>query len=703
MNSVAHSTNDASARRFTPAFWFWAGLAFVATAIGLLEVLDPYFFCQDDALVLELPCVLLNCRGIWQGLLPEYNPYNFLGSPTPVISGTYPPMLLAYAVARHLLGDDHATFDVFAAIHLLVGYCLGFVVARRLGTAPVLAALASLTFVLSGPVLVMARCWHSFSVLATFIPLFAMVVDRLRTGPVTWRWPVVTGVLLGLYYHSGFPQLFVLGCGIMLVHAGALAVVGLLPRRRLFWLGPALSFGAALSIPVFYQQWRLARELSMNDSGGGDGVGGNLLSMLLPYPLVQGTLPNMWGSLNLQWNGHFYYCGTVLLIAFLAVVVTLAWRRIGGQSKTATGRDSSLWLALVIPAVVSFLLALGESGGLWWLMGLLPIGLRNNPFRALPWFVFFACLAGASYLDDLLDDRWPSDDQASATKRSRVLAGIAGVGLVLVALHLTRVGIAFYTYGFRPYPQLPAELAKVVEPDEAGRQQRIMTFAAMRSTDFSYPLAIPHNLPSEYEVPAFYGYDPLVQRFGRYHACLERVLTQPQAALAAYGVRWLLVHRTVWGGWEPQTPNRFERFYPFVELLDTLGKNRQEILPELDEYLKVIEIPDAAPLAFDAAEPSAPLPLHMSVAGLGIGLVPEPEARKIVANFLWYPDIVATVDGSRVEVSEDEWQRIVVSVPAGAKELRIRYSPPRAPGLWIALLLSIVGVVATLACRRATA
>jgi len=126
---------------------------------------------------------------------------------------------------------------------------------------------------------------------------------------------------------------------------------------------------------------------------------------------------------------------------------------------------------------------------------------------------------------------------------SRLLFGIASIGLVLVALHLTRVGIAFYTYGFRPYPQLPAELAKVEDPDEDGRQQRIMTIGAMRSTDPSYPLAMPHNLPCEYEVQAFYGYDLLVQRFGRYNACLERVLTQLQATLAAYGVRWLLVHR----------------------------------------------------------------------------------------------------------------------------------------------------------------
>ena len=692
------------ARLKAPAMlWFWAGLAFVATAFALLELLDPYFFCQDDALSLELPGVLMSMRGIWQGLVPEYNPYIFLGSPTPVISGIYPPMYLAYGIARHLLGDDHATFDVFAAIHLLAGYCLTFLVARRLGIGPVLAALAGLTFVLSGPVLVMARCWHSFSVLATFIPLLALLVDRLRTGPVTWRWPLVLGLALGAYYHSGFPQLFVLGCGVLLIHAAALAAVGLVPRRRLAWLVPALAFGAALSIPVFYQQWRLSREISSSDSGGGDGVGGNLLSMLLPYPLVQGTLPNEWGSLNLQWNGHFYYFGTILPVAFLAAVAGLAWQRIGGRSQAAdVSNVSRLQLALVIPAAVAFLLALGESGGLWWLMGLLPVGLRNNPFRATPWFVFFACLVGARYLEDFIATRQAVGGQATGDHRSRLLAAIAGSGAVLVALHLTRVGIAFYTYGFQPYPPLPAELVSVVEPDQTGRQQRIMSFGAMRSTDPSYPWSLPHNLPCNYEVPALFGYDPLVQRFGRYIACLQRLEQQPQATLAAYGVRWLLVHRTAWGGWMPQTPNRFEQVYPFVGLLNTLGLTPRGNLGELDEYVRVIEIPDAAPLAFDASRPTDPLPLRMSVAGLGIDLELVAEPRSVVANFLRYPDIVATADGKPAVVTEDEWQRIVVAVPAGAKEIRIRFAPPRATGITIALILSLVGVVATLACRKAS-
>ena len=120
--TAAPATTDVTARPAASKLWFWAGLAFVVAAFAMLELLDPYFFCQDDALSLELPVVLMTCRGIWQGLVPEYNPYIFLGSPTPSISGTYPPMFLAYGIARHVLGDEYATFEslVFRAVSLFV-------------------------------------------------------------------------------------------------------------------------------------------------------------------------------------------------------------------------------------------------------------------------------------------------------------------------------------------------------------------------------------------------------------------------------------------------------------------------------------------------------------------------------------------------------------------------------------------------------
>jgi len=339
-------------------------------------------------------------------------------------------------------------------------------------------------------------------------------------------------------------------------------------------------------------------------------------------------------------------------------------------------------------------------------MGLLPVGLRNNPFRAMPWFAFFSGMAGAIHLQEVIRRRSAApagpagaDGGATTARLDRLLAGTLALASALLAVHVSQSLIAFYTYAYRPYPYLPSELLQLLAPAAPGHRQRVMSFAAWRSSDPSYPLALPHNLPSEYEVPVVVGYNPLVERFGRFNRCIDRIAENPPAALAAYGVRWLVVHRTAWGGWEPQSENRFERIFPRLDLLNTLRGNREISLPGLGDFVRIVEIPDALPLAFDAAAPTSPLPLRTTAAGLDMELDPVGEPRTVVANFLSYPDIVATADGLPVDVDEDEWQRIVVRVPAGSRSLRIRYRPPWGTGCLIAVLPAVLGVVATRLCR----
>jgi len=51
-------------------------------------------------------------------------------------------------------------------------------------------------------------------------------------------------------------------------------------------------------------------------------------------------------------------------------------------------------------------------------------------------------------------------------------------------------------------------------------------------------------------------------------------------------------------------------------------------------------------------------------------------------------------------VTQDNWQRIVVAAPPGARQICIRYAPPRGAGLTIAVVLAVLGAAATLACQR---
>jgi len=702
MDADTRATQPAPADAGPAWAWFWAGLAFVAGALAALEIRDPYYFCQDDSLVLELPETLLACRAVWQGVVPEYDPFIFLGSPLLSLGGglLYPPLYAAYAVARHVLGNEFATFDVFAIGHLLAGYCLCWLVARRLGASGPAAALFGATFSLAGPLVVMGRCWHAFNAMAVFIPGLALLADRLRRGPVGVGWAAATGLALGLFYHAGFPQLFVIGTGMFVLSVAALVGLGAVPRRRAAWLAPALALGAAIAVPMVVQQARLSRDM-LPMGGGGDGIGGNLFSILLPYPLVEGRLPNSWASGNDHHGGHFYHFGLVAVVLFLAAIV----RIVGDVRRGGLRAVDPVTLVLVLMTIVSGLLALGPIGGLWLLTGLLPRGFGNNPFRVLPWLVFNATLLGCLEIDRVaarLADRLDAGElprvggRAGFTRLVRVAAAV--LGAVFLAAHVACLDVAFYLYGFDPYPPLPAPLAAALSED--GRpQHRLVSIAAWRTSDPSYPLAVPHNLPAVYRLPALTGYSPVMQSHRGFVACTNRLMASPKEGLAAYGVRHVVVHRTLAPSVAPpRSANPFERVYPFAELLPHVDMSREAALGDTAEFVRVFDVPGVMPLASAAGDAARPLPVDLRADGIDVDLTALPEGGRVLVNALWWPQFTARADGALLEAVPDEWNRTLVEVPAGAGRLTVRFEPRWSAGLPPAALLAVLGGLAAVAC-----
>src|SRR5262249_22814467 len=171
--------------------WNLAGWLFLICGFVGLECLEPYYFTQDDALVGELPGVLLGCRSLCEGAFPDWNPYVFMGAPLATIGFwaiTYPPQLLSYVIARYVLGNECVTLEVFAALHLLAGFVAMRHLCRRIGMGAFPGNLAALSFVYAGCILIMGRSWQPFIANAVWLPLVGIAIQRFREGPVGWKW-----------------------------------------------------------------------------------------------------------------------------------------------------------------------------------------------------------------------------------------------------------------------------------------------------------------------------------------------------------------------------------------------------------------------------------------------------------------------------------------------------------------------------------
>ncbi|MGA2067662.1 MAG: hypothetical protein ABSG86_22030 [Thermoguttaceae bacterium] len=676
--------------------WLWLafGLAVVVLALGVLERREAFYFCQDDALVSELPLWLGACRSVWNGVLPEYNPYNLLGTPLLAMGAglTYPPLYLAYAVARHVLGNEYATVDVFAAMHLLAGFAVTYLVARRLGFHPAVACLVGLSLVLSGVMLITGRCWPIFLLVPVFQPLLVLAADRLRRGPVGWRWATATGLVLGLYYHGGFPQLWVFGVFFFVLHLLCLWVWRTVPFRRLLWAVPALLVAASLVLPLLTQQWLLSRDMGPYQGRSG-GIGYRFWPFFLPYPLCRDTLPDDWGSTDYHYGGHFYYAGTLLSVLFLVALGDWLWaltRRRWRGTRLRVG--AHVWTLL---AVVALVFCLGDAGYAWKLVAKLPGGLNSHPFRILPFFVLFSSLAGGMILQRLLG-RMPMP------RAKAVAAGVTVIGCVLLLYHVGCCRAAFYSYGFRPYPPLPDELAAVLRLPSAGTPYRSVYYAPQRTVDPTYPFCLPHNLPALYQLPALFGYNPLFEHKARYRRVLDSIHEDMGSSLRAYGVRWCLVHRTAVDEPHPSPggSHDLEKIIVFDALGGRLDFARRWAVGGPESAVEVCELDHPAPLGFRMESPGRPLPVRLDGRGIHLDLGGAALESNVVVNFLEYPELHAYVDGQPAEIRVDRWQRMVVHAPAGSRQLDVSCQPPWSAGLLAGCSLLALGILSMLILEK---
>lgn len=678
-----------SARPDEPA-WSIVGLVLLVGVFALLQLREPFYFTENDNYATEVPALLQMCRSWANGVWPWWSPYQFGGVPTGswgTIGFTYPPAYASYLVARDVLGNELAIFEVFAFGHLLVGYLLARKALRNAGQSPVLATLGAVTWCTSGYLLIAGRSWHFHMPLVAFLPATTLALQWLERRGGSVGWFVVTGAVLGLAEHAVSSQLWAyigLFYGLGLLGRWGSAAIG---WREVAWGGCAGILGVAFAAPVLLLQ--LQEFAGIERVGAwGNGIGRGLFAMVLPWPIVWAPHPQDWGSAHLEWTGVIYdggalptgaaWFGWVLLIAAL-----LAWRISGDGARALAGRNLEL-----IVGGIAFVLALGYEAPLWTLLSLVPpfTGM-NSPYKFLPFVHWYFALGGGLVLTRLA---------AGSRRWERALVAI---GVPLLVWRACIALASHYSYPDRPpYPDLPAVLAPTTSADV-----RTIAIAPDRNVQPGFVFSLKNSWATFYGVQTLDNYrDQMVEIRPEVRGMRERLAAEPVEAARAWGVKWLWIHRTAQE--ESLGPNRlhwsWERVRPDdVAIADALSPTA--IAHTSDSHGTLYELSDPGPMAFFASDD----PLVFRTDGAGVHVDVNGRSGRLVVAYLWWPWMSAADGrGQTFFMTADEWGRMVVDIPPAVETVHLTYQAPwkaavaKSMGLAGIALLG-VGVL-TLATRR---
>ena len=181
------------------------------------------------------------------------------------------------------------------------------------------------------------------------------------------------------------------------------------------------------------------------------------------------------GNVQLHLAGHFYFFGGLLTFLCVFQIVGLFFFR----------ADHGTWADNVwaFCAVIAFWLALGDDGILWECLSHLPmIGFvtsLSHAHHAVRGHLRLPCRRpGAGAVA-----------QKSAAYARRIIFFLPGFCSWL--WHVYNCQFAFYTYNFKPYPEMPPKLHELLfdKNDESRPTGRVASWAHKRSGDPNYGLA----------------------------------------------------------------------------------------------------------------------------------------------------------------------------------------------------------------------
>ncbi len=358
-----------------------------------------------------------------EGALPLWNPWVGFGAPFLADASSelaYPPTWLALPLPLPL------QFELFAVGHGLLAAAGAYLLARRVGLAPLAGGVAGVSYALAGPLLSAVGLYHHFAG-AAWLPWVLWALEGLLQRPGR-------GSALALGLASAAQVLA--GSGDLVLMTALLAL-----GRVLSALGPrpaasarlpvarALALAAALSLALSAVQWLPTVERAVHGFRAEQDLRTRAYWSLHPWSLVDLAVPRLVSQSELSPAARErLFEGREPLLACLYVgIVTLALGALG----LVLREPRSVPLAAGLAALTT--VSLGHHTPLYaWLVELPGFGLIRYPQKyLLPASLCIALLAAVGAAALLRP--WSASDR----HRARALAGallVGALGLVAVTL-----------------------------------------------------------------------------------------------------------------------------------------------------------------------------------------------------------------------------------------------------------------------------
>jgi len=673
-NSVTGKPND--------GHYLLAGLVICTCLLLYAETISPYTFVKDDNYAQFLPSTLEGLHQLFSGTLPVLNSHQTAGLPLLQMS-TYPvlyPLTWASYAIANLLGNEYLLFEIFVALHILLGFIATYILLRKTNTPAATSLIGAIGATMSGYLIIASSNWFYAAPTALYLPLMLLLAKTSFEKPEK-KTAIISGIVRALYFLSGNLQYFVFTCFFELVYVALLALERNSTEQsqsarqetnsRLAHYIASIAITAVLCLPlgILFVQ-------NMGDSYGRMGLLGMrnylltpaadpvdfVLGNILPYPLygARNTVASAPAAFS-----NIYYTGTILFLAALAA---------GAMLFKKHGKATLTKYPFATLAILATLLSFGIIGIIYLLMTIVPVWNKfSSPFKFTLYADFFIAAFGAQALAMLLE-------KISASKRTTCTAAITIVFVLAMILNV-------HYSSQVPYSDYHSQF-----PIDAGlfsdfRDGRVMDYSTgsyyamplrhlQNKSDAQYDESVfmTRDFATYYGLYSISGYEPLQSEYQvtklpiRWDAPNDRSL--PVGWLSEWGVKYVFI------------PCDSLKYHPELWKMPINTDYS-------DQGLLIAQNNQARPLAF--CNKANNMEYNLTNNGMQITIQTD-RADNCTATLVYNKNYGITINGKPATAAPDDLGRITFQIQ-GNSAVQIRYEDRTLPYATVAAIVLLAILV----------